>query len=132
VGKSGFSQEHFLKNGGFRLFPIFPLPSIRGINMENEQSQNKNWRIEEVDFLPQRRVGTLYRDIVMDFLNSDMGIGKITIENKKPSSVYMGLKDAIRRMGLSRKLVVRKVNFEDGREEVYLINTEKVGYIPRR
>jgi|YelNatPaOPRAMG01_1025707.scaffolds.fasta_scaffold24228_3 ribosomal protein L19 len=100
--------------------------------MENEQSQNKNWKIEEVDFLPQRWVGTLYRDIVMDFLNSNMGIGKVIIENKKPSSIFMGLKNAIRRMGLNRKLAVRKVNFEDGREEVYLINTEKVGYISKR
>jgi ribosomal protein L19 len=100
--------------------------------MENEQDQNKNWRIEEVDFLPHRWVNSIYKNIVKEFLNSDMGIGKVIVENKKPYSIFSGLKNAIRRMGLNRKLTVRRVNLEGGREEVYLINREKVGQIPRR
>jgi hypothetical protein len=93
-----------------------------------EGTQEKNtWVIKEVDFLPCRVAGSLYGNIIKAFIEADMAIGKVTVKNKSSSALMAGLKNAVRRMGLSQKVVVRRI-----KDETFLINAEKSGIIPLR
>jgi len=85
------------------------------------------WTIKEVDFLPCRVAGSLYGNIVKTFVKTDIAIGKVIVKNKSSSTLMAGLKNAIRRMGLSQKVVVRRI-----KDEIFLINAEKSDIIPLR
>jgi hypothetical protein len=70
---------------------------------------NKSWRIEKVDFIPERNI---YKKIIKEFLNLDFKIGKVIInerENRKPDVIFVALKNTIKRMGLKDKIEVRRI-----------------------
>jgi hypothetical protein len=94
--------------------------------MNTEANQEKTWKIEKVDYLPRTRRSSLYRNIVEDFISSGLAIGKVIVDRNKDTLFY-GLKIAISRMALSNKIMVRRIA-----NEVYLVDIEKVGAIPKR
>jgi len=92
----------------------------------NQKKQEKTWRIEKVDYLPSKKIGTLYKDIVEDFISSGLAIGKVIVD-RRPETLFYGLRVAISRMALSHKIKVRRIA-----NDVYLVDIEKTGIFPRK
>jgi len=99
--------------------------------MKRKKEEEKEWKLIEVEYLPPvgRAITLMYRNIVGDFIKSGIGIAKIELTKfkKRRTTLGVGLRRAIRMMGVSNKISVRI-----RKEGVYLINFEKTGIIPIR